>query len=122
MSTLVPPQISVFRTFSSPDKTDSLSLHGACFSVQEKKSHPAKAVVRCVFPRRQQQCVYDRFHLTLKVSFVALCYNEHTAPMVESLPFFIFLDNFCENLQVQVVNKEDCLYPPVYHHAGLTGW
>lgn len=92
-----PSDPSVFGTFSSPDKTDSLSLHGVCVSVQEKTSHPAKAVVRCVFPQRQQQFVYVWFHLTLKVSFLALCYNQHTAPMVESLPFF-FLDHFCEHL------------------------
>lgn len=53
-----PSDLRVFGTFSSPDKTDSVSLHGVCVSVQDKKSHPAKAVVRCVFPRRQQQRVY----------------------------------------------------------------
>lgn len=38
--------------------------------------------------------------------------------------FFFFFANFCENLQVKnvLVNKENCLCPPVYPHAGLTGW
>lgn len=53
-----PSDRRVCGTFSSPDKTDSVSLHGVCVSAQEKKSHPAKAVVKiCISTETTAACL-----------------------------------------------------------------